>query len=419
MPTARSSSGRSRLRRGFVAVALIAVLVLILAACGAGTPDSSFGSGGVATLAAGKPGAWESVFVQSDGKILAAGELQSAGSPYPGGAVVLARYNANGTPDGGFGTNGVTFVGPEDGVSHVSSVIAVDPYIFVTYVNGANFSEYERFSNTGGLEVTSTQYPVGLLGTQVYAAVPAPNGTFTTAGTYRDASGHTFAELQRFTTLGNLDPTFGIGGVVRFPFASGSTDSRLVDLAGRADGEAYVAGTASTTGGPVGYLAAVGTTGAADFNFGPFGVQPAMASGSPASPVAIALFPDGHLAVGSSGASGNKITRYNSDGTTDQSWTTSGDTATLTAPNLFGMNDMTVDPAGRVLVTTVQANGMTLQPYVTRLTTAGAVDTGFGTNGAYLGAAGDHFGTIGADASNRVLLGGIRGSSLLLERLSG
>jgi uncharacterized delta-60 repeat protein len=417
----RSVVRRARVRHGAVA-AVVVVLAVVLTGCGpVGAPDTSFGSNGFATFDAGKTGSWEAVFVQSDNKLLVAGEVDSGGTTYPSGALFLARYNDNGTPDTAFGTNGVTVVAPTNGVNHVSSVIVAGARIVVSYATHNGFAEWEGFSSAGALQVTSTQFPVGGLGVQIVKALPGANGAFSIAGTYQDASTHTFVQIERFTSSGTLDPTFGIGGVVRFPFVRDATDSHVVDAVGRPDGGMYVAGTASLTAGPVGYLAAIGATGAADYTFGQYGIQPVVASSAPADPAAIALWPDGHIAVGSSGSNGNKITRYNTDGTTDQDWAPAGDTVTLTAPNLLGMNDVTVDAASRVLVTTFQVNGPTIQPYVTRITLAGTPDTGFGNNGAYLGNSGDGFGTVVTDPSNRVLLGGARSSAtqLLLARLNG
>ncbi len=70
--------------------------------------DLTFGTNGVVTT--GFPTAATAVgtVVQTDGKIVVAGTLGSGvadGSPTQ--SVILARYNANGTPDTTFGTNGV------------------------------------------------------------------------------------------------------------------------------------------------------------------------------------------------------------------------------------------------------------------------------------------------------------------------
>ncbi len=72
-----------------------------------GTPDTTFGSGGlVQTPESGDAFAW-SLAVQPDGKLVAAG--YSYGNY---GQFVVARYNgADGSPDGSFGVNGVAFAG--------------------------------------------------------------------------------------------------------------------------------------------------------------------------------------------------------------------------------------------------------------------------------------------------------------------
>ncbi|WP_426362260.1 calcium-binding protein [Streptomyces sp. E-08] len=73
-----------------------------------GTLDTTFSGDGMVTADFGGTEFGNAVAVQPDGKILAAG---SGGSGY-----ALLRYNANGTPDAGFGTGGRTSVAsPGDG----------------------------------------------------------------------------------------------------------------------------------------------------------------------------------------------------------------------------------------------------------------------------------------------------------------
>lgn len=72
-----------------------------------GSPDAMFGTSGIVTSRVGISSAEVQAFVlQPDGKLVAAG---LAFTPEP--RCVLARYNANGTLDEGFGNAGVVLVG--------------------------------------------------------------------------------------------------------------------------------------------------------------------------------------------------------------------------------------------------------------------------------------------------------------------
>src|SRR5204863_1313165 len=66
----------------------------------AGDPDASFGSGGriVVDFETGSDSA-ETVAVQPDGKVVVTGSA--------GGALAVARYNVDGSPDASFGVRGV------------------------------------------------------------------------------------------------------------------------------------------------------------------------------------------------------------------------------------------------------------------------------------------------------------------------
>jgi uncharacterized delta-60 repeat protein len=76
-----------------------------------GSPDTSFGDGGVAvaSLEGSRSGA-RSVVTQPDGKLIAGGAKFGApsaqGDPLPESGFALARYNVDGTSDTSFGSNG-------------------------------------------------------------------------------------------------------------------------------------------------------------------------------------------------------------------------------------------------------------------------------------------------------------------------
>jgi uncharacterized delta-60 repeat protein len=88
-----------------------------------GTLDQGFGAGGVATaqFASALQGA-QTVLVQPDGKILAGGEVLLGGRP-PKDIGGLVRFNADGSIDTGFGTGGQELVPNSNPV--LSSVIGV------------------------------------------------------------------------------------------------------------------------------------------------------------------------------------------------------------------------------------------------------------------------------------------------------
>ncbi|MEP6684335.1 MAG: T9SS type A sorting domain-containing protein [Parafilimonas sp.] len=71
-----------------------------------GTIDSSFGVNGVTRTILGGNDFVNSLVIQTDGKIIAAGESQVLGGGTRPAYFALVRYNANGKPDSTFGNNG-------------------------------------------------------------------------------------------------------------------------------------------------------------------------------------------------------------------------------------------------------------------------------------------------------------------------
>src|SRR5664279_1818098 len=71
-----------------------------------GSPDTTFGTGGVATWDLGLTDIANAVAIQSDGKIVVAGSVAFLATP-PG--IALLRFNANGTLDPTFGVGGLVY----------------------------------------------------------------------------------------------------------------------------------------------------------------------------------------------------------------------------------------------------------------------------------------------------------------------
>ena len=94
-----------------------------------GVPDNGFGTAGLVTLAFTALNDFgRAIALQADGKIVVAGQSSNGSNPDFG----IARFNADGTPDGSFGTGGkltVSFFDSFDGAESV--VIQPDGKIVV------------------------------------------------------------------------------------------------------------------------------------------------------------------------------------------------------------------------------------------------------------------------------------------------
>lgn len=210
-----------------------------------GTPDTSFGTAGKYTN--GSLSNVRRVALQGDGKILAVGGANVACNPC--GDFGVVRINTNGTTDTAFGTSGLAAIdisGPDRGQA---LAVQADGAIVVVGGQGFGFSGAANFGivrllasgaidpsfGTGG-KVTVNAGGGSLLD-EAYGIVLEPSGGITVAG--EDQSGDKL--LVRLTPAGALDPLFGTGGISKVIGGGGlydverMSDGRLVGAGGGND----------------------------------------------------------------------------------------------------------------------------------------------------------------------------------------
>jgi uncharacterized delta-60 repeat protein len=179
-----------------------------------GTPDTTFGIDGVVTtdLTSG----WDEangVAIQANGKIVVAGRA-APGNPWrPWFA--LARFRSDGTLDESFGDGGIVLT--KFGVSGVAHAIVLQPNhrIVVAGTNGGGFA-LARYHADGSLDASFGKG--GKVATLLPGDAPGnvnaialqPDGKIVAAGAYDFFQ---FA-LARFKVHGGLDETFGDDGFV-------------------------------------------------------------------------------------------------------------------------------------------------------------------------------------------------------------
>jgi uncharacterized delta-60 repeat protein len=222
------------------------------------TPGDSFGVGGkvVSTLVPDRFDRFNGVALQ-DGKIVV-----SAASALPDGSNrngrFLARYNANGTLDTGFGSGGrvdLPFIMPTSGYhDHPISIQSDGAIVSVgTNFNGTDydvavarvtpagaldttFGAVSGAARTGSVVIPHPGYDIGM-SVKVQA-----DGKLVVVGPAAQDS-----LVARLMPDGTLDPGFGSGGIVVHSFSSGS-DDYLLDVAVQGDGKLVAAGYATPPG---------------------------------------------------------------------------------------------------------------------------------------------------------------------------
>ena len=194
-----------------------------------GSLDNTFGSSGIVITDFGFFDYCYSIAMQSDGKIVAAGQSNDN--------IALARYNIDGSLDNTFGSGGKVTkdLGGSDGAYSIAiqsdnkSVIACSSSIYAGSV-------FMRYTNTGILDNTFGSGGVVIENDGGASdVVIQSDGKIVAAG----SSNYDFF-LVRFNEGGNLDNTFGSGGKVTTSFGQ---DEVATALAIQSNGKIVAVGT--------------------------------------------------------------------------------------------------------------------------------------------------------------------------------
>jgi uncharacterized delta-60 repeat protein len=275
----------------------------------------------------------------------------------------LARYNANGTLDTTFGTNGkVTTNGVGGGIGGPNNLgMAVDASGRILVAGKASSAALVRYTPNGALD---TSFGTGgFLSSNISSAgvVLQPDGKIVLASAlYNPATGTNSFTTDRFNADGTADSTFGSGGVVTtyLPLGGGFGGVTI-----QGDGKIVVSGTegGATTNGR--YLLRYNPDGSLDATFGTGGtvaVRPPTGSFRNAQGVAVQA--DGKIIANGRFLDATQnvyfaALRVNPDGSVDTGYGTGG-WATAQVPPSGGPNAMALEPDGRLLL----AGGDILNP---------------------------------------------------------
>jgi uncharacterized delta-60 repeat protein len=309
-----------------------------------GSPDNNFGTNGSVRLLTGSKNAVEAIALQTDGKIVLAGNEYVVQGNSPNVQLItipfIARLNANGTLDNSFGNNGIHRLGLLDGYD----------------------------------------------GKSLAAIAVLPNGQIIAGGTVATA------DLKMMLICLNADGTynnnFGVSGMGQYAMEIGE-DAGLWDLAIQNDGKIILAGASGSAGlasadDRLFAVARINADGTPDASFGTQGtVVTQISSGTNfIEDIAhkVTILPDGKICLAGTARNVLALARYHPDGTPDITFGQNGTIRHEQHPNVTGLAFRN----GKLYTCgSISANDNILDIAVSAFNTDGSPDVTFAPNGMH------------------------------------
>lgn len=372
------------------------------AAAQAGSLDPTFGNKGVATAPMGA----KAIAIQSDGKIVVAGAGVSNSQFFD----TLLRLNTDGSLDTTFGSGGIAYLTPPGAGSAPLGffALAIQPNGEIVAAGATqteqggytNFVQVALVESNGSLDTSFGSggftapnmiafTPYNVTGTEALALALESNGSILVATSYSNL-------LVRFTSSGQLDTTFGNGGIVNLANQGPNTSFAPTQIALEKNGKILV-----TSGGvapaplvQAGTISRYNINGSLDATFGAGGTAACVASAS-----ALLVQSNGKIVVAGSLTSklnappagndvGFGVVRYNSSGILDKSFGSGGVAVADfgTSALLSGAFAVAIQANDEIVAGGAAAQGALNQSFdsafaLARFTGAGALDTSFGSGG--------------------------------------
>lgn len=416
-----------------------------------GALDTSFGAGGIVTTDFGIYESAYSVAIQADGKIVAAGHRDDGEFGFSN--FVLARYNADGSLDTSFDTDGrviTTF----DGTGSANAVaiqsdgkILAAGYSQSCYIFSCTAPDFAivRYNTNGSLDTSFDNDGKVITnfggGDSALAVAIQTNGKIVASGYATNNSIVDFA-LARYNSDGSLDTSFDTDGKVTTDFGNFEVAS---DVAVQADGNIVAAGYGRNDLNYDFVLSRYITDGSLDSAFDGDGKVTTSLLVVSSAARAVAIQDDGGIVIAGYSGNGsnndfavaryyngyldssfNKITpigssddaansvviqadgkivvagytsnatsgdfalvRYNPDGSLDSSFDTDGKVTTSIGSGFALANAVAIQPDGKIVAAGQSYNGSNADFALARYNTDGSLDTSFDGDGIVVTPIGD------------------------------
>jgi uncharacterized delta-60 repeat protein len=361
-----------------------------------GTPDVSFGAGGILTTSFAditQRGILNSLAVQPDGKIVAAGYsfLLSTGSPQ---SMAVVRYNSNGTLDSSFDGDGRAFIDLAGMGSRANVVslqtdgkVVLGGFLRETVGGISDFalvrlntdgSPDNTFDGDGKLTTKFSTTSTNILGLGIQS-----DGRIVAAGNSIQGSVRDIA-MARYNTDGSLDTTFDGDGKLTTDIGDDLVGSMRI----QPDGKIVVCGqSAAPPLTLVAFMSArYNTDGSLDNSYNGNGKVLTQLPDRVGRANAAFIRPDGKIILAGHANTFNvsdfAVLRYEANGILDTGF--NGDGIAVVEPGNSAdlIYSMAVQPDGKIVAAGYSFEALFQTIIIARFLPGGALDTGFGNQGS-------------------------------------
>ena len=354
-----------------------------------GSLDKTFDGDGMVTTAFGtKDDYGYSVAVQSDGKIVVAGDSLNGSNNYD---FAVVRYNTDGSLDTTFDGDGklTTAVGTSNDYAYGVTVQSDGKIVVAGYSTiGSNYDfAMVRYNANGSLDTTfdgdgKLTTAVGTSNDYAYGVAVQSDGKIVVAGYSTIGSNYDFA-MVRYNANGSLDTTFDGDGKLTTAVGASNDYGRSVAL--QSDGKIIVAGYSSNGTNNDFAVVRYSANGTLDTTFDGDGkVTTAIGAGDDLG-YSVALQPDSKIIVAGYSSNGTNndfaVVRYSANGTLDTTFDGDGKLTTAIGAGDDCGYGAVLKSDGKVVVAGSSSNGSDADFALVRYNPDGALDTTFDDDG--------------------------------------
>jgi uncharacterized delta-60 repeat protein len=331
-----------------------------------------------------------STAIQSDGKIVVAGYSDNGSK----NDFALVRYNINGSLDSTFDTDGkvTTSIREFDDIGYSVAIQSDGKIVVAGYSENGSNKDFAlaRYNANGSLDITfdtdgKVTTSIGGADDFCYAVAIQSDGKILAFGYSVNVSNTDFA-LARYNTNGSLDSTFGADGKVITDIAGGNDWGFAMTI--QPDGKILVAGTIIYGPDRDFGIVRYNTNGSLDTTFDTDGkVTTGFSASSQDWGYSVALQNDGKIVMAGYGShppahnSDFLLARYNANGSLDNSFDSDGKVTTPIGVSSDVGYSIVIQPDNKIVAAGYYNSGPTTDFALIRYKSNGSLDSTFDFDG--------------------------------------